>query len=58
MWFRLCLLIVGCLLTLPVSAQKVKTVVGTYEYRAPKNITQEEAERIALERAKLQAIAD
>ena len=58
MWFRLCLLVVGCLLTLPVSAQKVKTVVGVYEYRAPKNITMEEAERIALERAKLQAIAD
>lgn len=57
-WFRLCLLVGSCLLTLSVSAQKVKTVVGTYEYRAPKNITQEEAERIALERAKLQAIAD
>ena len=58
MWFRLCLLIVGCLFTFLVYAQKVKTVVGTYEYHTPKNITMEEAERIALERAKLQAIAN
>ena len=41
-----------------LSAQKIKTVSGTYEYHAPKNISMEEAERIALERAKLQAIAD
>lgn len=47
-----------CLISISISAQKVKIVVGTYEYHAPKNISIEEAERIALERAKLQAIAD
>lgn len=58
MRFCLCLLIASCSFTFPAFAQKVKTAVGTYEYHAPKNITMEEAERIALERAKLQAIAD
>ena len=46
------------LLSIGLSAQEVKTVSGSYEYHAPKNISMEEAERIALERAKLQAIAD
>ena len=46
------------LFSIGLSAQKIKTVSGTYEYHAPKNISMEEAERIALERAKLQAIAD
>ena len=47
-----------CLISISISAQKAKTVVGTYEYHAPKNISIEEADRIALERAKIQAIAD
>lgn len=39
-------------------AQKVKSVCGTYTYYAPENISLSEAKRIALERAKLQALAD
>ena len=45
-------------LSLPVMAQKTKTVEGEYTYYAPENVTPEQAKRIALERAKTQAIAD
>lgn len=44
--------IVGCY------AQKVKTVHGEYIYHAPENVSIEEARRIALERAKIQALGD
>lgn len=44
--------------SLPLFAQKVKTVEGEYVYHAPENVTLEEAKRIALERAKIQAIAN
>ena len=40
------------------SAQKVKKVSAEYVYYAPDNISIEEAKRVALERAKIQAIAD
>lgn len=46
------------LLTTSVFAQKVKTVEGEYTYHAPENVTIEQARRIALERAKIQALAD
>lgn len=39
-------------------AQKVKNVCGEYTYYAPENVSLNEAKRIALERAKLQALAD
>lgn len=39
-------------------AQKVQKVTATYTYYAPESVTQEEAKRIALDRAKIQAIAD
>ena len=39
-------------------AQKVQKVTATYTYYAPENVTLEEAKRTALDRAKLQAIAD
>ena len=39
-------------------AQKVKTVEAEYTYHAPENVTLEQARRTALERAKIQAIAD
>lgn len=39
-------------------AQRVKTVEAEYTYHAPENITMEQARRTALERAKIQAIAD
>ena len=41
-----------------MSAQKMKIVEGEYTYRASETIPPEEARRIALERAKLQALAD
>lgn len=58
MWFRL--FIVVCLLSSAsaVMAQRTKKVRAEYTYHAPENISLEEAKRIALERAKLQAIAD
>ena len=58
MRFRWLVFVLFALFPIGLSAQKIKTVSGTYEYHAPKNISMEEAERIALERAKLQAIAD
>lgn len=39
-------------------AQKVKTVEATYTYIAPDNMSPAEARRTALERAKVQALAD
>lgn len=39
-------------------AQRTEKVTGTYTYYAPENVTLEEAKRIALDRAKLSAIAD
>ncbi len=41
-----------------VIAQKVKHVRGEYTYHASGNVTLEEAKRTALDRAKIQAIAD
>lgn len=52
------LLLLYLLFTLPVLAQKMKTVEGGYTYHAPENVTLEEAKRTALDRAKIQALAD
>lgn len=52
------LVIVLTLLSLSVLAQKTKTVEGEYTYYAPENISLEDALRIALERAQIQALAD
>lgn len=41
-----------------VFAQKLKTVEGVYTYHAPENVTLEQAKRIALDRARIQALAD
>lgn len=41
-----------------LSAQQTKKVRGEYTYHAPENVTLEEARRTALERAKIQLIAD
>ena len=38
--------------------QKVQKVTATYTYHAPENVTLEDAKRTALDRAKIQAIAD
>lgn len=39
-------------------AQKIKTVSATYTYHAPESMSIDEAKRTAIERAKIQAIAD
>lgn len=52
------LLLLSILVTLPVFSQKMKTVEGEYTYHAPENVTLEEAKRMALDRAKIQALAD
>lgn len=46
------------LLSLPMLAQKMQKVKTEYVYYAPENVSLEEAKRTALERAKIQAIAD
>ena len=43
---------------LSIQAQKIERVHGEYTYHVPENITLEEGKRIALERAKIQALAD
>ena len=47
-----------CLLCLTVSSQKLKTVEAEYTYNAPENVSIEQARKTALERAKIQALAD
>lgn len=51
-------LILLLIISLPVLSQKIKTVEGEYTYHAPENVTLEEAKRTALDRAKIQALAD
>lgn len=55
---RILLTILIALFSLSVLAQKTKTVEGEYTYHAPENVTLEQARRTALERAKIQALAD
>lgn len=52
------LLFLSLVFSLPVFSQEVKTVEGEYTYHAPENVTLEEARRTALDRAKIQALAD
>lgn len=51
-------LLLWLMFTLPIFSQQIKTVEAEYIYRASENVTPEEAKRIALERAKIQALAD
>lgn len=44
--------------SLNVSGQRIEKVTAEYVYHVPENLSLEEAKRIALERAKIQAIAD
>ena len=46
------------LIALPIFSQKMKTVEGEYTYYAPENVTIEQAKLTAIERAKIQALAD
>lgn len=43
---------------IPALADDVKIVEGEYTYHAPENVTIEEAKRTAIDRAKIQALAD
>lgn len=58
MFMRYKSIIALLLITLPVFSQKIKTVEGEYMYHAPENVTIEQAKRTAVERAKIQALAD
>lgn len=55
---RIYSLILICLFPFALFAQKTKRVEGEYIYRAPENVTIEQAKRIALERAQLETIAE
>ena len=55
---RILLLSVLCCTMIATHAQRTAKVVGEYIYYAPENVTLEEAKRTALDRAKLQAMAD
>lgn len=46
------------LLCAPAWADSLRTVEAEYTYYAPENVTIEEAKRIAIDRAKIQALAD
>lgn len=52
------LLFLFVLSAIPTLSQKMKTVEGEYTYHAPENVTLENAKRIALDRSKIQALAD
>lgn len=43
---------------LSISAQKIEKVHGVYTYHVPDNVSLEEGKRTAIERAKIQALAD
>ena len=55
---RLFIIVCLCFLCVDAFAQRTEKVCAEYIYHAPENISLEEAKRIALERAKIQAIAD
>lgn len=58
MMHRLFIIVCLCLLCVNAFAQRIERVRAEYIYHAPENISLEEAKRIALDRAKTQAIAD
>lgn len=58
MRLRILILLSSLLLWMPSYSQNVKKVSATYTYYAPETVSIEEAKRTALERAKIQAIAD
>lgn len=52
------LLILLLVIPIPAFSQKVRTVEGEYTYHALENVTLEEAKRTALDRARIQVLAD
>lgn len=55
---RLSIILICCLFPLHCFCQKVKVVSGEYTFQIPENVGLDEAKYIALERAKIQLIAD
>ena len=55
---RIISLLIMLLLPLTFYAQKVKKVCGEYTYYVPANQSLEQAKNIALDRAKIKALAD
>ena len=55
---RLALILLCMSFVSVLSAQRTEKVTGTYTYYAPENVSLEEAKRIALDRAKINAVAD
>ena len=55
---RLSILVCLCFLCVGAFSQRTEKVRAEYVYHAPENVSLEEAKRIAVERAKIQAIAD
>ncbi|MBQ5689136.1 MAG: DUF4384 domain-containing protein, partial [Bacteroidales bacterium] len=58
MFRRIILICVALIIPMMSSAQKMLTASGEYTYHAPQNITVEQAKAIAIERAKINIIAD
>ena len=52
------ILLLLLLASLPAAAQKIQKVCGEYTYYVPENVSRSAAMRTALERAKIQALAD
>ena len=56
---KIAIILIACVfLPMTVFAQKVKTVKGVYTYVASFNVSPSQAKMMALEQAKMQAIAD
>ncbi|MEE0336507.1 MAG: DUF4384 domain-containing protein, partial [Prevotella sp.] len=55
---RILAILVGCTFSICCFSQKIKKVEGEYTYIVPENVDLEKAKHIALERLKIQLIAD
>lgn len=55
---RILCILIGSIFSIYSFSQKIKTVSGEYTYYVPENIDLEKAKQIALERVKIQLIAD
>lgn len=58
MIFRICLCAFLLLATADLNAQKTVTRSGSYTYPVPENVSLEDAKKVALEKARIQVIAD
>lgn len=58
MYWHLAIISIISILPFAAYAQKTETVTATYTYYAPENISLEEAKHIAVNRAKVEAIAN